>query len=576
MDYYSCCKHYHDIHLFISLPKEIPGGNSNTVKSIHGFDPTALERAAKAAKDLDGSRNSREALRVIAMNETTKQKEHEAQRAQYQALQQELAIKRIAEEEQSALRTLQRQTEQDKERAEYRDHLERKRMQDQLNLQRQLQDDERRKNEESIARQEQLRRKTLEHEAQLRQQTEMARVKAEAEGRINQERINHDLVLEKKKLEAKEYRETVLESIKLAGTSIGAGVQDFLTDRSKLSNLAITMTGIAFGVYTARTSTAVVGRYIESRLGKPSLVRETTRKSVLQSIRSPYSTAKAYFNKPKADNSLKDIVLESSLENRLRRVAVSTSNTKLNKAPYRHLLLHGPPGTGKTMFAKGLARESGLDYAIMTGGDVAPLGKDAVTEIHKLFDWANTSKKGVLIFIDEADAFLRKRSTERISEDLRNALNAFLYRTGEASHKFMVVYASNQPEQFDWAINDRIDEMVSFNLPSFDERLRMLMQYLETYLLNPTGGSKQISVNGIDEEVIQYVTSATAGFSGREISKLAIAWQAAAYGTANASIDKELFLKVLEENLESKRQKLAWSSAEELAKRIKFEDTSSS
>ena len=52
-----------------------------------------------------------------------------------------------------------------------------------------------------------------------------------------------------------------------------------------------------------------------------------------------------------------------------------------------------------------------------------------------------------------------------ISEDLRNALNAFLYRTGEASHKFMVVYASNQPEQFDWAINDRIDEMVEFKLP---------------------------------------------------------------------------------------------------------------
>ena len=51
------------------------------------------------------------------------------------------------------------------------------------------------------------------------------------------------------------------------------------------------------------------------------------------------------------------------------------------------------------MFAKGLARESGLHYAIMTGGDVAPLGKDATTEIHKLFDWAGTTRKGVLLFI---------------------------------------------------------------------------------------------------------------------------------------------------------------------------------
>jgi ATPase family AAA domain-containing protein 3A/B len=38
---------------------------------------------------------------------------------------------------------------------------------------------------------------------------------------------------------------------------------------------------------------------------------------------------------------------------------------------------------GKTLFAKGLATNSGLDYAIMTGGDVAPLGKDAVSELHK-------------------------------------------------------------------------------------------------------------------------------------------------------------------------------------------------
>ena len=49
------------------------------------------------------------------------------------------------------------------------------------------------------------------------------------------------------------------------------------------------------------------------------------------------------------------------------------------------------------MFARNLARSSGMDFAIMTGGDIAPLGKDAVTQIHKLFDWANTSRKGLVL-----------------------------------------------------------------------------------------------------------------------------------------------------------------------------------
>lgn len=78
---------------------------------------------------------------------------------------------------------------------------------------------------------------------------------------------------------------------------------------------------------------------------------------------------------------------------------------------------------------------SGMDYAIMTGGDVAPMAREGVTAIHKVFDWAGSSRRGLLLFVDEADAFLRKRSSETISEDLRAALNAFLYRTGEQSQK---------------------------------------------------------------------------------------------------------------------------------------------
>lgn len=50
------------------------------------------------------------------------------------------------------------------------------------------------------------------------------------------------------------------------------------------------------------------------------------------------------------------------------------------------------------MAAKRLARTSGLDYAIMSGGDVAPLGGKAVTQLHEVRgrgdDGGGTSKRG--------------------------------------------------------------------------------------------------------------------------------------------------------------------------------------
>jgi len=45
---------------------------------------------------------------------------------------------------------------------------------------------------------------------------------------------------------------------------------------------------------------------------------------------------------------------------------------------------------------------SGMDFAIMTGGDVAPMGREGVTAIHKTFNWANSSRRGygfiILVF----------------------------------------------------------------------------------------------------------------------------------------------------------------------------------
>ncbi|CAD6265569.1 unnamed protein product [Miscanthus lutarioriparius] len=45
-------------------------------------------------------------------------------------------------------------------------------------------------------------------------------------------------------------------------------------------------------------------------------------------------------------------------------------------------------------------------YVLMTGEDVATLGPQEVTKTHQLFDRAKKSDRALLLFIDEANAFL--------------------------------------------------------------------------------------------------------------------------------------------------------------------------
>jgi ATPase family AAA domain-containing protein 3A/B len=140
------------------------------------------------------------------------------ERAKFLAMQEQLSIQRVRESEEIAKRTLEEQSRHEKARLEYRDQLERKRTSDQIVAQRQLNDEERKKTEQSLLRQEEIRRRTLDHESELREKAELAKIKAEYLGRILQERENHDLIIENKKLDAKEYRETFLEGLILNNT----------------------------------------------------------------------------------------------------------------------------------------------------------------------------------------------------------------------------------------------------------------------------------------------------------------------------------------------------------------------
>nr|XP_015299468.2 ATPase family AAA domain-containing protein 3C isoform X2 [Macaca fascicularis] len=360
--------------------------------------------------------------------------------------------------------------------------------------------------------------------------------------------------LRKQEESVQKHHQTFLASIRTAVTVFGERFRAFVTERDTVTATVVGLTLLAGGVYSAKNGTAAAARFIEARLWKPSLVSETSRITVLEALQHPFQVSRRLLRRPQ--DVLEGVVLHPSLEVQVRNVAIATRNTKKNHGLYRNVLMYGPPGTGKTLVAKNLALNLGMDYAIMTGRDVAPMGREGVTAMHELFDWANTSRRGLLLFMDDADAFLSKPATEEINEDLKATQNAFLNHMKDRSNKFMLVLTSRHPEQLHWDIHDRIDVMVHFDLPRLEERERLVRMYLDKYVLIPaTEGKQRLKLAQFDYgRKCEEIAELTEHMSGREIAQLVQSWQDTAYASEDGVLTEAMLDARVEDFVQQHQQ----------------------
>ena len=330
---------------------------------------------------------------------------------------------------------------------------------------------------------EKARRETEIEIEKIRNQTRVEAAK-EAEviaaaSRIKQERENEDIRLRMLLAQAEADKKKWKEAIETAFSSFGAGFYGYLNDSKSLRTSLFVIVCIIAGMYFSREGAKLSMEEVRMWLKKkPALVRETNSTTTIGHWLAYFWHLLIKSGKP----MMEGIIFDQGLDFRLRSLATSLKNTRKHGAPLRHILFHGPPGTGKTMVARRIAQNSGLDYAIMSGGDVAPLKAEAVTEIHNLMKWAKRSSRGLMLFIDEAEAFVGTRARSNQSEHLRNALNAILFHTGTQSKKFMMVLATNRPQDIDAAIIDRIDDAMAFSLPTLRERKLLCRLYFKKYI----------------------------------------------------------------------------------------------
>lgn len=190
-------------------------------------------------------------------------------------------------------------------------------------------------------------------------------------------------------------------------------------------------------------------------------------------------------NKPKG-NGLKDVAGMRELKAALQRDVI---DLLLNPEKYKRygltlpngMLLYGPPGCGKTFFAKKLAEEVGFNFMEKTPSDLKSKWVNATQEnIAAMFNEAEENAP-TIIFIDEINELLPKRSGDahEMSRSAVNEMLAQMDRTGERG--IFVIGATNMKDDIDEAMlrSGRLEKQFYVGPPDEEARNEMFRMYLE-------------------------------------------------------------------------------------------------
>lgn len=146
------------------------------------------------------------------------------------------------------------------------------------------------------------------------------------------------------------------------------------------------------------------------------------------------------------------------------------------------MLLYGPPGCGKTFFAKHFAEEVGFNFMCITPATLKSRYVNATQEnIAKMFKEAEENAPTV-IFIDEMNELVPNRDDGNVHEMSRSAVNEMLAqmdRTGEKG--IFIIGATNYPNMIDPAIlrAGRLDKKYYIGVPDIEARMALFKLYLE-------------------------------------------------------------------------------------------------
>lgn len=179
------------------------------------------------------------------------------------------------------------------------------------------------------------------------------------------------------------------------------------------------------------------------------------------------------------------MVMPVDMRKRLDRVVLEyRQQEKLKSHGLKHrrkILLIGPPGTGKTMTAKVIAKELHLPLqTIQVDRLVTKFMGETSAKLRQIFDLIQ-QEHGVYLF-DEFDAIGGDRSSDNDVGEMRRVLNAFLQFIEQDSSDSLIIAATNNPQLLDHALFRRFDDVLYYDTPEKGQRKLLISNVLGTFL----------------------------------------------------------------------------------------------